>query len=66
MRVLIVMARREEAIKGILLRCVGHFDDDLFEVIGRLNPDLKDLDHLEDGQLHQNTAAAPNPIGNFS
>jgi hypothetical protein len=30
---------------------VGHFDEDLFEEIRQLNPDLKDPDHLEDGQL---------------
>jgi hypothetical protein len=50
-RVLTVMAGREETVKGISIRYVGHFDDDLFAEIRRLNPDLKDPDHPEDGQL---------------
>jgi hypothetical protein len=50
-RVLTVMAGREETVKDLSLRYVGHFDDDLFEEIRKLNPDLKDPDHLEDGQL---------------
>lgn len=50
-RVLTVMAGREETIKSISLRYVGHFDQDLFEEIHSLNPDLKDPDHLQDGQL---------------
>jgi hypothetical protein len=37
--------------QDISIRYVGHFDNDLFEEIRKLNPDLKDPDHLEDGQL---------------
>jgi LysM domain len=50
-RVLTVMAGQQETLKDISIRYVGHFDDVLFEEIRRLNPDLKDPDHLEDGQL---------------
>jgi hypothetical protein len=50
-RVLTIMAGRDETVKEISLRYVGHFDDDLFEEICKLNPELKDPDHLEDGQL---------------
>jgi hypothetical protein len=50
-RVLTIMAGREETVKQISLLYVGHFDDDLFEEICKLNPELKDPDHLEDGQL---------------
>jgi len=50
-RVLTIMAGREETVRDISLRFVGHFDDDLFEEICKLNPDLKDPNHLEDGQL---------------
>ncbi len=50
-RVLTVMAGREETVKEISLRFVGRFDDHLLQEISRLNPDLKDPDHLEDGQL---------------
>jgi hypothetical protein len=50
-RVLTIMAGRDDTVKEISLRYVGHFDDDLFEEIRKLNPDLKDPDHLEDGQL---------------
>jgi hypothetical protein len=50
-RVLTVMAGRQETIKDISIRYLGHFDHDLFEEICSLNPTLKDPDHLEDGQL---------------
>jgi hypothetical protein len=50
-RVLTVMAGQQETVKDISIRYVGHFDDDLFEEIRKLNPDLKEPDHLEDGQL---------------
>ncbi len=50
-RVLTVMAGRQETVKYISIRYVGHFDGELFEEIRILNPDLKDPDHLEDGQL---------------
>ena len=50
-RILTVMAGRDETVKGISKLYVGHFDDELIQEIRKLNPDLKDLDHLEDGQL---------------
>jgi hypothetical protein len=50
-RVLTVMAGQQETVKDISLRYVGRFDNDLFEEIRKLNADLKDPDHLEDGQL---------------
>jgi hypothetical protein len=50
-RVLTVMAGQQETVKGLSVRYAGHFDEDLFEEIRKLNPDLKDPDHLEDGQL---------------
>ena len=37
--------------QGTSIRYVGHFDDVLLEEIRKLNPDLKDPGHLEDGQL---------------
>jgi hypothetical protein len=61
-RVLTVMAGREETVKDISLRYVGHSDDDLFEEIRQLNPDLKDPDHLEDGQLIRIPLRASTPI----
>ena len=45
------MAGRQETVKDLSVRYTGHFDDDLFEEIRKLNPDLIDPDHLEDGQL---------------
>jgi hypothetical protein len=50
-RVLTVMAGRQETVKDLSVRYAGHFDEDLFEEIRKLNSDLKDPDHLEDGQL---------------
>jgi hypothetical protein len=50
-RVLTVMAGREETVKGISLQYLGYFDDDLLGEISRLNPNLKDFNRLEDGQL---------------
>lgn len=61
-RVLTVMAGRQETVKDISIRYVGHFDDDLFEEIRKLNPDLKDPDHLEDGQLIRIPLRATTPI----
>lgn len=62
MRVLTVMAGRQETVKDISIRFVGHFDDDLFEEIRKLNPELKDPDHLEDGQLIQIPLRATAPV----
>ena len=50
-RVLSVMAGQQETIKDITIRYVGRFDNYLFEEIHKLNPELKDPDHLEDGQM---------------
>lgn len=50
-RVLTVMAGQQETVRDIGIRYDGYFDNDLFEEIRRLNPGLKDPDHLEDGQL---------------
>jgi hypothetical protein len=61
-RVLTVMAGRQETVKDLSVRYVGHFDEDLFEEIRKLNPDLKDPDHLEDGQLIRIPLQAATPI----
>jgi hypothetical protein len=51
-RVLTIMAGREDTIRDISFRYAGHFDQDLLEEIYHLNPNLKaPNDHLEDGQL---------------
>jgi len=50
-QVLTVAAGPQQSIKDLSIRYVGHFDDALFEQIRSLNPDLKDPDHLEAGQL---------------
>jgi general secretion pathway protein A len=50
-QVLTVMAGPPQTLKDLTLRYVGHFDDDLSKQICSLNPDLKDPDHLEAGQL---------------
>ena len=50
-QVITVMAGPHQTLKDLTLRYVGHFDSDLSKTIRSLNPDLKDLDHLEAGQL---------------
>ena len=50
-QVLTVMAGPQQSLKDLSLRYVGHFDSDLSKKICSLNPDLKDPDHLEAGQL---------------
>jgi len=50
-QVLTVIAGPQQTIKDLSMRYAGHYDDDLFRQISRLNPDLKDLNHLEAGQL---------------
>jgi hypothetical protein len=52
-RILTVMAGRDETVKDISVRYVGHFDDQLLQEIRNLNPSLNDPDHLGDGQLIQ-------------
>jgi hypothetical protein len=61
-RVLTVMAGQQETVKDIGIRYDGYFDDDLFEEIRKLNPDLKDPDHLEDGQLIRIPLPAATPV----
>lgn len=50
-QVITVMAGPQQTLKDLTLRYVGHFDDDLSKKIASLNPDLKDPDHLEAGEL---------------
>ena len=50
-QMLTVVAGPQQTLKDLSLRYVGHFDGDLSEKIRSLNPDLKDPDHLEAGQL---------------
>jgi general secretion pathway protein A len=50
-QVLTVVAAPQQTLKDLGLRYVGHFDSDLSKKICNLNPDLKDPDHLEAGQL---------------
>jgi type II secretory pathway predicted ATPase ExeA len=50
-QVLTVIAGPQQTVKDLSLRYAGRFDDNLSNEILRLNPDLKDFDHLEAGQL---------------
>jgi len=50
-QVITVMAGPNQSINDLMLRYVGHFDSELSQKIRSLNPDLKDPDHLEAGQL---------------
>jgi type II secretory pathway predicted ATPase ExeA len=50
-QVLTVVARPQQTLKEISLIYVGHFDDQLFGEICSLNPELKDPDHVQAGQL---------------
>ena len=50
-QMLTVVAGPQQTLKDLSLLYVGHFDSELSERIRRLNPDLKDPDHLEAGQL---------------
>lgn len=50
-QVLTVMAGSEQTLRDLSMRYVGHFDSELSDKIRSLNPDLKDPDHLEAGQL---------------
>jgi general secretion pathway protein A len=49
--ILTVAAGANESIRDLSLRYVGRFDSNLSRQILVLNPDLKDPDHLQDGQL---------------
>jgi hypothetical protein len=50
-QVITVMAGSHQSLKDLTLRYVGHFDSELAKEIFSLNPNLKDPDHLEAGQL---------------
>jgi type II secretory pathway predicted ATPase ExeA len=50
-QVLTVAAGPQETVKDLSIRYNGRFDGELADKIKSLNPDLKDLDHLEEGQL---------------
>ena len=50
-QVLTVMAGPQQTLKDLSLRYAGHYDSDLAQQIRNLNPDLKDPDHLEAGDL---------------
>jgi type II secretory pathway predicted ATPase ExeA len=50
-QMLTVVAGPQQTLEDLSLRYVGHFDSELSEKIRSLNPDLKDPDHLEAGQL---------------
>jgi general secretion pathway protein A len=50
-QVLTVAAGPQQTLRELSLRYVGHFDGELSNQIRSLNPDLKDPDHLEAGQL---------------
>jgi type II secretory pathway predicted ATPase ExeA len=50
-QVLTVAAGPQDTMKDLSIRYAGRFDDELAEKIKTLNPDMKDLNHLQEGQL---------------
>ena len=50
-QMLTVVARPEQTLKEISLLYAGHFDSLLFKDICAINPELKDPNHIEAGQL---------------
>lgn len=60
-QVITVAAGSQQSLQELCLRYVGRFDDELSRKIRSLNPDLKDPDHLEAGQLIQ----IPLPAGSM-
>ena len=50
-QVLTVVARPGQTLREISLLYMGHFDRQLFEKIWSLNPELKDPDHIQGGEL---------------
>jgi hypothetical protein len=50
-QVLTVVARPEQTLKEISLLYAGHFDSQLLKDICAINPELKDPNHIEAGQL---------------
>jgi hypothetical protein len=50
-QVLTIAARPQQTLQEISVLYLGHFDRQLFEEICALNPELKDPDHIQAGQL---------------
>jgi len=50
-QVLTIAARPQQTLQEISILYLGHFDRHLFEEICLLNPELKDPDHIQGGQL---------------
>jgi type II secretory pathway predicted ATPase ExeA len=50
-QILTVIAEPQQTLKEISLLYVGHFDGELLKEICALNPELKDPDHIQPGQL---------------
>jgi general secretion pathway protein A len=50
-QVLTIAARPQQTLQEISVLYLGHFDRHLFEEICALNPELKDPDHIQAGQL---------------
>jgi type II secretory pathway predicted ATPase ExeA len=50
-QVLTVAAGPQDTMKDLSIRYAGRFDGELEQKIKTLNPDLKDLNHLQEGQL---------------
>jgi hypothetical protein len=49
--IITVAANANQSIRDLSIRYVGHFDADLSKQILALNPDMKNPDHLQDGEL---------------
>ena len=60
-QVITVAAMPGQTLEEISLLYVGHFDAELLQQISALNPELKDLSHLDPGQLIR----LPLPPGSF-
>jgi type II secretory pathway predicted ATPase ExeA len=60
-QVITVAAMPQQTLRAISLVYIGRFDDDIFKQICALNPELKDPNHLEAGQLIR----LPLPAGSF-
>jgi general secretion pathway protein A len=50
-QVLTIAAKPQQTLEEISILYLGHFDRHLFEEICSLNPELKDPDHIQGGQL---------------
>ena len=50
-QILTVAAGAQDTLKNLSIRYAGRYDNELAEKIKSLNPDLKDPNHLEEGQL---------------